>query len=119
MFNKAFAVLMGMFAVISLVANPVVFYYNTTQRQSIATRLFQMLAVADFLTNSTYPFVIMASLLDSQVKPIKDISTFRKVNQKILLLLQLFHIQSNSKQRQNSFNFIASCWLNLTTTKYN
>ena len=84
--NKAFAVLLAGFAVLSTLANPVAFYYNRSQRQTIAALLFQMLAVADFLTNSTYPFVIMSSLLSKDITPIRDTSNLTKVIENIRFL---------------------------------
>ncbi|KAL5250744.1 hypothetical protein ACHWQZ_G016471 [Mnemiopsis leidyi] len=76
--NKTFVVLFAGFSVLSTLANPVAFCYNRSQRQTIAALLFQMLAVADFLTNSTFPFVIMSTLLSKDVKPIRDDSTLTK-----------------------------------------
>jgi hypothetical protein len=79
-----------------MLANPALFYYNRTQRQTIAALLFQMLAVADFLTNSTFPFVIISSLLESQVRPIKDHSTIAKVGLTIVFHDRIYNFSVNS-----------------------
>ena len=46
-----------MFSITSTFLNPCVFLFNRMFRQSIASRLFQALAVLDFFTNLSYPIM--------------------------------------------------------------
>ena len=47
--NYTYGIWLGIVIPISLILNPVVFYYNFKQRRSLVTFLFQLLAITDFI----------------------------------------------------------------------
>ena len=78
--NILFAVLLAIMAIISMVGNPAVFLYNYFQPLNGASVLFKILAVCDFLTNITRPFLVIPKLLEPGLPPIMMPSTLLKVN---------------------------------------
>ena len=63
--NYLFGSLLPVIFLTALILNPMIFLYNYRRKPSIATTLFMMLAVVDFLTISYQPVMVTIRLLNS------------------------------------------------------
>ena len=55
--------------IISFFLNPYLLYYNMRRKTTLATKLFILLEITDFLTNTYFPIDTIVALFDSEVHP--------------------------------------------------